>query len=67
MSCVSMHNAIFAVHESTVCWQGTMNDGSSFYLSAGVFVHSIATGEGGPADSESSFFGSVNSQVCHIT
>lgn len=32
-------------------------------LLGGVFVHSIATGEGGPADSESSFFGNVNSQV----
>ena len=31
--------------------------------SAGVFVHSIATGEGGPADSESSIFGNVNAQA----
>lgn len=30
---------------------------------AGVFVHSIATGEGGPADSESTIFGNVNGQV----
>lgn len=29
----------------------------------GVFVHSIATGEGGPADSESTIFGNVNAQV----
>ncbi|CAL8468865.1 g8406 [Coccomyxa elongata] len=32
----------------------------------GVFVHSIATGEGILADTESSYFGNVNDQVAHV-